>query len=1210
MGRPTNKKNFGAGNDKMSIRFYNGTSLVDGYVIKQTATNAFLVSDGTNQQEVQITSSEPLARRLAGLDPIGTISELTGWATISGTDSGSPVFVRKLTAHKVQLLSGVQKLWGLGTAAVNGLGLPNRSQSTPTLTPTTPVPTPVPTLLLSSAITQAEGNSGTATFAWTLTLNRDGSTAIYPYSWTVSGVTANAVDFGGTFPSGSGTFAAGETSKTITVLVAGDTAVEAAETFTLIVTAAGLNTVTSTGTISNDDVVAPPVNTAIPTVSGTAQEGQTLTANAGTWSNSPTSYTYQWKRDGVAISGSINSTRILTTADIGAAMTVTVTATNEGGSASATSTGTSAVIAATVAVPTNTLAPVVSGSTAIGSTLSTTNGTWSDSPSSYAYQWRRNGANIDGATGATYALASADAGASITCRVSATNAGGSGVAVSNSITVDAPSAILDTLIPWTPAMISAHAYDFTDATTMQNASGVAPANGDAVVLVTDIGIGGWNAAPTTTARGPILDSSVGLSAGKPALRFRGAHDLRIANSSGVNYTLISVQRIVAGGATSQMIWTHTSGSSKQIVGYNTGFLQAYFSAYEAFALVTPAIRGILANRFASSGTSGRGRLSGSETYTSYAATDSPGNFQYGSTSTGGAGSYSDLAVALIVPANLSRANEQRAEGWAHWIAGTAQLSFPQGLADGHPYKAAPPMVPAGTTSTATWTDVNPSPAAASQTWRGPMVELQADSFSGGNNVSAIPPTDSTTDVWGVPFSLTTSEQTRLRDEYFPGNGYGFQYLRFPLGFAYRGFRNIVVDASTPAGGLAKNIGPRFAGQDTSIKNLMALAAANGGGLYPTYWSPAPYWKTNGAYPGGQVSGGNVGSLWAGGTYARTVTLDSIRTTDPTQYAAQCAAFAAAVRDDQEYLHINVAPVRGFSLQNEAANPAVGYYGHCFYESAQLYADVFDAVKAQLDQSTILATYAGQANPLFYFGPDYGSDYGTRPYFGAYSRHHITNLSADADYAKSNTATWKTAAGVLPVIDTEFEYFADPGNDPWQFANTALVQAHFMSLLNAPTHCPMIHIGKQLGATGASGNTKGYGVTAVRLPAPFSEPPTTTGDPFPTLGHGEYVSQSLNANAVRLFSSTIRVGSTIQPTGYSGAAGTQVMAARLPNGKLATIVINRNTAALALPLGLAGTRTVKVFRYDKDTLGAEVDWRTTSKLDLTVPANSAYAVIEQ
>lgn len=137
--------------------------------------------------------------------------------------------------------------------------------------PRAAAPAPAPSLSLSAAVSQAEGNSGATAFAWTLTLNRDGSTASYPYSWAVTGTgtnPANAADFGGTLPSGSGTFAPGETSKTITVLVAGDTSVEPAETFTLTVTASGLNTVSSIGTIGNDDTAPIVPNVTLPVTSG------------------------------------------------------------------------------------------------------------------------------------------------------------------------------------------------------------------------------------------------------------------------------------------------------------------------------------------------------------------------------------------------------------------------------------------------------------------------------------------------------------------------------------------------------------------------------------------------------------------------------------------------------------------------------------------------------------------------------------------------------------------------------------------------------------------------------------------------------------------------------------------------------------------------------------------------------------------------------
>jgi hypothetical protein len=92
-----------------------------------------------------------------------------------------------------------------------------------------------------------------------------------------------------------------------------------------------------------------PVNTALPTITGTATEGQTLAASTGTWTNSPTGHAYQWLRDGGAIGGAVASTYLPVTADIGATITVQVIASNAGGnSAPATSAATAAVAAAPV----------------------------------------------------------------------------------------------------------------------------------------------------------------------------------------------------------------------------------------------------------------------------------------------------------------------------------------------------------------------------------------------------------------------------------------------------------------------------------------------------------------------------------------------------------------------------------------------------------------------------------------------------------------------------------------------------------------------------------------------------------------------------------------------------------------------------------------------------------------------------------------------
>lgn len=95
----------------------------------------------------------------------------------------------------------------------------------------------------------------------------------------------------------------------------------------------------------SDFIQPAPTNSVAPAITGTAQVGQTLTVSNGTWANSPT-FTRQWKKGGVAISGAVGTTYVPVVGDIGATITCTVTGTNIGGSLAVTSAATAAVIAA------------------------------------------------------------------------------------------------------------------------------------------------------------------------------------------------------------------------------------------------------------------------------------------------------------------------------------------------------------------------------------------------------------------------------------------------------------------------------------------------------------------------------------------------------------------------------------------------------------------------------------------------------------------------------------------------------------------------------------------------------------------------------------------------------------------------------------------------------------------------------------------------
>lgn len=241
-----------------------------------------------------------------------------------------------------------------------------------------------------------------------------------------------------------------------------DIASATASTYLLVTADAGHNvSVLVTGTnasgsssASSNPVAIPavtvaPVNTVLPTISGTPTEGQTLTAADGTWTGTPSpTLTRKWQRDGVDIGGATGTTYVLVTADVGTEVRVLVTGTNTAGSSAAAS---SPVTVAPISVaPSNTAVPTISGTPTVGQTLTaTSDGTWTGTPTpTLARNWQRDGVDIGGATGTTYVLQAGDATHQISVLVTATNTAGSATASSTSLTIDpAAQAPVNTVAP-------------------------------------------------------------------------------------------------------------------------------------------------------------------------------------------------------------------------------------------------------------------------------------------------------------------------------------------------------------------------------------------------------------------------------------------------------------------------------------------------------------------------------------------------------------------------------------------------------------------------------------------------------------------------------------------------------------------------------------------------------------------------------------------
>ena len=190
-----------------------------------------------------------------------------------------------------------------------------------------------------------------------------------------------------------------------------------------------------------------------PTISGTAQVGETLTADTSGISDvdglDNVSYSYQWlsSRD-TEISGATNDSYALVSADEGKYIKVRVTFTDDVGyEESLTSAATGAVSPAVQGQPSNTPAtgdPTINGTAQVGETLTADTSDIADadglSGATYSYQWVANNGTSDtditGGTDSAYTLVAADEGKIIKVKVSFTDDAGNGETLTSAVTAE------------------------------------------------------------------------------------------------------------------------------------------------------------------------------------------------------------------------------------------------------------------------------------------------------------------------------------------------------------------------------------------------------------------------------------------------------------------------------------------------------------------------------------------------------------------------------------------------------------------------------------------------------------------------------------------------------------------------------------------------------------------------------------------------------
>ena len=175
--------------------------------------------------------------------------------------------------------------------------------------------------------------------------------------------------------------------------------------------------------------------TGAPSINGTAQVGETLTADTSGISDADgltsVSYIYQWIRnDGNSdseISGATASTHTLADVDQGKTVKVQVSFTDDGGNEETLTSTETATVEATPNNPA-TGAPTISGTAQVGETLTADTSDIADvdglNNAAFSYQWLADDTEVAGATGSTHTLVEADQGKAVKVRVSFTDDGG------------------------------------------------------------------------------------------------------------------------------------------------------------------------------------------------------------------------------------------------------------------------------------------------------------------------------------------------------------------------------------------------------------------------------------------------------------------------------------------------------------------------------------------------------------------------------------------------------------------------------------------------------------------------------------------------------------------------------------------------------------------------------------------------------------------
>lgn len=423
-----------------------------------------------------------------------------------------------------------------------------------------------------------------------------------------------------------------------------------------------------------------------------------------------------------------------------------------------------------------------------------------------------------------------------------------------------------------------------------------------------------------------------------------------------------------------------------------------------------------------------------------------------------------------------------------------------------------------------------------QTIWGLGVEIQSDTIGSGND--GLPDK-----VSGVPHDLIPSEKTRFYNDLLKG----FRYVRLALGLYVRGL--------TPD---KKNIIERYPGQMQELSTMIQQSGMEGAAV--EYWSPAPYWKSNGSYLGGSLKQFDNGFL---------------------------NNFADAVVQDLQYLKSSGIPVTMWGLQNE---PDVNHtrYSTAGYTDTQYYSTfkvVAPKVKAAFPNVFIhnesRAGQDGRGSELI------RNDNAALSYVDGWSWHRIgtnANEQISRDFRGNSVGR--------PVFNNEFEYFNHtlfPQPED-RLLNTAQSITNWMTFQNSPTWF-WLHALKPT----YNSESERFGLGLWR---PYDDNDFSKYSQIQK-GHFDFLPQ--NWHAVAGFLKYMPWDSVRyhvdEPTIRNDS---RIMAWRTPAGKHAFVLTNRSGASFTFDVDVGVSKTFSGHRYTLSSADQPLGTVTGPQSSITVP----------